>query len=246
MADLSYWIDEYDLQYRSFISFFTEGDIKITNHTTDIDSAGTDVDEWIRSAPQDSSKICDVFNMLKISESTNQGINPAWKWYKDNSAGGDIPIELGAPGQDILSGTSGVDLTDYGLKPVPDEIKDWFSSPSAYNSMKWATHDFTCSFFYKSWEGFKRNPTVYNASNNAFLIGLIFTHGNFVAESVISPISIIGSVIAKSSPSSPPGHEGNIILKNSSSIIYCPELYNGLSGEITVKPVLTVYSWEEL
>jgi len=246
MADVSSWLEPDDFNYTGFLNFFTEGDIKITNHTPDIHSAGANIDNWIRSAPQDSSKICDVFKMLKISESSNKGANPAWKWYRDNTAGGDIPLDVGDPGQDILSGNSGVDLTEKGLKPVPDEIKDWFSMADAYESMNWATHDFTCSFYSESWEAFKRNPTVYNASNNVFHVGLIFTHGNFIVESVISPISLVGSVIAKKNAGSPAGHEGNIILKNGSSIIYCPELYKDISGEITIKPVLTVYSWEEL
>jgi len=56
----------------------------------------------------------------------------------------------------------------------------------------------------------------------------------------------VGCVIARRTSVSPTGHGGNVDCRGGSSIILYPEYFEARSGKVVIKPLLTIYAWEEL
>jgi len=108
---------------------------------------------------------------------------------------------------------------------------------------------------------FRSNPTLYNSANAAFLGGVIYTHGTLtVGDASLGapyplPVHILGNVVANNNlavsplpdPNDPNTSHGGIVnLIDGSSIIVHQGYFNQRSGKFLVKPLLTVYSWQEL
>jgi len=224
------------------VAVFAEGDIKIFE--VDNISSGSDVDTWISSAPSDIKCVTDIFNMTGI---VKLDASQAWDWYLNDTIlyPSIFPYDIC---HHVFSGCHYCDheFIDRGLKPVPEEVAQWFSMSEAQNGMKWATEQHGMAW-YTNWEGFVKNPSVFPDSCTGFFQGVIFTHGTFMAEKVSGTICVTGAVFSDDNPAcSPPGHGGKIHLKGGSYILYCPSYLKYRSSQIVIKPVLTTYSWHEL
>ncbi len=233
-------VNQYTVDRRNShgVAVFTDGDISIGPVPRSWEWTGM-VDEWYQKAPEDIMKVAEVFNMLGLQE---VDAATATAWYNNSNISKALVGFPGISGRQILQGVANYKLVDKGLKPVPDDVAYWFKyMPSE------------CSDWIEniSWDTFKYNPSLYTGANDVFLQGVFFTHGDFYTTNWPGtyawwPVRIVGNVITHKTSVSPPGHNGDVRLNGASSIILYEEYFNQRSGKIPVKPILTIYSWQEL
>jgi len=228
--------------YHPGVGVFSEGDIKIGNRILPPFQPPnpTAVKNWLLIIPSDLIKVKATFESLGLSMA---GSTDAKNWFDTGAvpAGSPIVTVTGFSGYQILCGQANNELMANGIKPVTDEVADWFLDGNSTQGFSW-----TCSAMSR-WDTFKKNPSIYHTANDAFIQGVFYTYGTFTTENTLYPVRIIGGVISKDrSGVSPPGHGGNIKLTDGSSIIFHTKIFENKSGKSIVKPILTVYAWEEL
>ncbi|MEQ8223220.1 MAG: hypothetical protein ABRQ37_13010 [Candidatus Eremiobacterota bacterium] len=229
------------------LGIFTEGDIKIFSGR----SSQASLVSWIQAMPLDVQQVIDIFNMFGLSGSH---CKDAHEWYYNAVANKEPLLEWDDPGSHILKGCNECNntLISKGLKPVPKEISQWFSRANTDEAMDWATDP----DWPERWNTFSKNPSLYGSTDDAFLQCAIYTHGTLVLDGLETTVRIVGTVVSKDTPGISPNpepldvsksHGGNVkILSASSAIILYPEYFNYRSPKFVIKPILTIYSWQEI
>ncbi len=228
------------------LGIFTEGDVIVNSAIT----VNTDMREILYAMPEDVSVIKDTFNMFGLSGS--DGVN-AFNWFENSFVDSPPLLYWDITGSHILSGCPDCNngLITKGMKPVPEEMSQWFNHPLSYDLMMWATASS------QRWNTFKKNPSLYNNDDDNFLQAVIYTHGTLhLGKSMVSSVHLLGGVVAKNNPAISPNpvpsdpsksHGGNInMISSDTCIIYYPEYYKTRSGKFNASTILNIYSWQEL
>jgi len=230
-------------------AIFTDGDIRLKTPNSINLYYGTpaSVIEWFKEAPQEMEKVRDTFLMLNLSSAGGWPYG-AWQWY---SGGGGAPASIvavpGYTGKQVLLGQANTELVDMGLSPIPEEVSDWFASTYADDGFK------SPMSYVATWWTFSRNPAFYESCGDRFLQAVIYTYGTVSTEDSPYPMRIVGGIVAKHRDGVSPqnnsfdittSHGGKINLEGGTSVILYPDGFK--SGKPIIKPLLSVYSWEEL
>jgi len=243
------------------VGIFTDGDI-ILYHEDYVPGGTSTVTSWLSTAPCEPGKTLRTFQMLGITLTPNDIF---WTWYQTGAGSPAVPELLTVPGftgRQILRGMANEKLIAMGYEPVPEEVSQWCSSPDADDSFDMFCYGGTFPMF-QGWEySFLKNPCSYGSAVEAYLQGVFYTHGTLTVGGIASPPStypmplrIVGGVVAKNTagispqdnPADPATSHGGIVnLKEGSSIIICPKYFKERSGKFLIKPILSIYSWQEL
>jgi hypothetical protein len=232
------------------LGIFAEGDVIIDSA---IPLALPDIRPALYAMPEDVSLIKNIFDMVGFSRADAVSSN---NWCENSYVDSPPLLYWDATGAHLLNGCDNCNknLVKEGLKPIPEEFSKWSNHPDTENMRLWAVN----SNYQWKWDTFRKNPSLFNSSNDSFLQAVIYTHGtlNLGGTNVLKSIHLLGGVVAKDTPGISPNpdptdplqsHGGNINIKSEEScIIYYPEYFKVRSSKFIAEPILNIYSWQEI
>ena len=244
------WNDGVCTTNKKGLGIFAEGDVIVDSA---IPLSLPDIRQALYAMPEDVSVIRDTFDMVGIS---NADAANSQYWFENSYVDSPPLLYWSNTGVHLFNGCANCNknLIKEGLKPIPEEVSKWANSPMTAEMRYWAVNS---TEPYK-WDTFRKNPSLFNSSNDSFLQAVIYTHGtlNLGGTNVLKTVHLLGGVVAKDTPGVSPNpvpsdplqsHGGNINIKSEEScIIYYPEYFKVRSGKFIAEPILNIYSWQEI